>query len=42
MFILYFPSILSGSQVCKPNWADLAMAPIRKSSPTMVRTVSLM
>lgn len=34
------PSILSGSQVCRPNWADLAIAPIKNNSPIMVRTVS--
>ena len=30
------PSMASGSQVCRPSWADLPMAPMNSSTQAMV------
>lgn len=39
---IFPPSIASGSQVCRPNWADFPMAASKNSNPIRVRTVSFM
>jgi len=35
------PSIASGNQVCKPNWADLPIAPINKKKPIKLKAWQL-
>ena len=36
------PSIASGSQVCRPNWADLPIAASKSSRPIIVSADSFM